>query len=47
MRTGNGQNGNPRKEFPGPYKKDTSNLVKPSTGKKFSAKKDSYKSKSV
>lgn len=45
MRTGNGQNGNPRNEFPGPYKQDSSNLVKKSTGKAFSAKKDSKKGK--
>lgn len=40
MKTGNGQNPNPKKLFSGQGKKETSNLVKPKTGTAFSAKKD-------
>lgn len=40
MKTGNGQNPNPKKLFSGQGKKVTSNLVKSKTGTAFSAKKD-------
>lgn len=38
MKTGNGQNPNPRKVFGGPFKADNSNVVNNKAPVKFSAK---------
>ncbi len=45
MKTGNGSNPNPRKEFGGSFAKDTSNEVKAKAPVQFSAKRDSFKGK--
>lgn len=45
MKTGNGQTPNPRHIFSKGFARDTSNEVKSSIGKPFSAKKDSFTGK--
>lgn len=45
MKTGNGQTPNPKRIFQGGFGRDTSNEVKGSIGKPFSAKKDSFTGK--
>jgi hypothetical protein len=40
MKTGNGQNPNPRKVWGGTFKEENSNMVKSTSGSTFSAKRD-------